>query len=321
MLKEYLRTRVIYYVILVFLSIILIFIAMVFKLKLEILKCIIITSFVTMTILFTANYIAIENSFKRIRTKLHVVKKPELITYYLDRPNHFESGYLYDMLEQISDSLYKVHKKNIDNQLEYQDYLLLFVHDLKLPLQNLKLTATEEQLSEIKYLELQVDNLLNYSKVSLDTINIKVTNVKVDKLINKVLKNNFDSIIDKQITMKNELKATTITTDEYWLEFILKQLVNNAITYCDSILSIKIIETNDQVSIIIENDGVLIRNDELKSIFDKGYSGSNAKDNSTGYGLYYVQLVATKLNCTVEASGNSINSFKILFKNKLNTTY
>ncbi len=314
MLKEYIRTRVIYYAILIFISFILLFISMVFKLKLEFLSIMIITSFVTMTVLFVANYISIEINFRRIRTKLHNIEKPELIAYYLERPNHFESGYLYDMLEQISDSLYKEHKKSVDNQLEYQDYLLLFVHDLKLPIQNLKLTATEEQLSEIKNLELLIDNLLNYSKVSLNTINIKITDVEVDKLIKKVLKSNFDLIVDKQIIVKNELMPTTISTDEYWLEFILKQLVNNAITYCDNKLGIKIIETTDQVSIVIENDGTLMRADELSSIFDKGYSGSNAKDNSTGYGLYYAQEVATKLNCQVEANTNSLNTFTISFR-------
>lgn len=314
MLKEYIRTRIIYYVILIFLSFILLFITTVFKLKLEFLSIMIITSFVTMTILFVINYISIELNFKRIRSKLHKIEKPELITYYLDRPNHFESGYLYDLLEEISNSLYKAHKKNVDNQLEYQDYLLLLVHDLKLPIQNLKLTATDEQLSEIKNLELLVDNLLNYSKVSLNTVNLKVTNVEVDKLISKVLKSNFDLIIDKQITIKNDLKPTIISTDEYWLEFILKQLINNAIKYCDNRLLVKIIETNDQVSIVIENDGPLVRDDEHSSIFDKGYSGLNAKGNSTGYGLYYAKEVATKLNCNIEVTSDQLNSFTISFR-------
>lgn len=314
MLAQYLKTRVVYYLGFMFIAIILLYCQVVFSLDKVVIWAIIISMFVTMTVIFAVSYIAIEHNFRKVRKKLNSIENPQLITYYLTRPSHFESGYLYDMLDQIAQSLYHKYKLNVDNQIEYQEYLLLLIHDLKLPIQNLKLTADSQSLSEISSLETLVDNLLNFSKISLQTVDLKITKVNLQEVINSIIKSNFDLILDKQIQISTEFVDATISSDGYWINFVIKQLVNNAIRYCDRLIVISIVENQNQIVIKIANDGKLIRSDELVSIFEKGYTGSNASFKSTGYGLYYSSQIASKLGCELDAEINqNLNTFKITF--------
>lgn len=314
MLADYLNSKAIYFIYWLFISIVISFLNFIFGINSLITTTIIITSFVTIVILLIINYISIQSNYKSIQKKLYKVEQPELIAYYLTRPKHFESGYIYDMLEQISHSLYSRYKQESDKQLEYQEYLQLFVHDLKLPIQNLKLISNDEGMSQVLILEQLVDNLLNFSKISLNNIDLKIAKVELDCVLNEIIKSNFNQIYDKQIKLTANIINITLRTDEYWLSFILKQLIDNGIKYCDKQLFISCYNDDKRVVIKISNDGILIRTDELSQIFDKGYIGSNSNSNATGYGLYYAKEVTDKLNCTIEAdTTNGLNNLSITF--------
>ncbi len=315
MLRQYIQNKIIYYIVWLFIVLILFFLKIIFNLNLLITATIILTSFITITIFLIINYVIIRKNFFKIKMKLSVIEKSELITYYFERPTHYESGYMYDMLEIISESLYTKNKENIDNQLEYQEYLLLFIHDLKLPLQNLKLISTKEEQTEILIMENLIDNLLNFSKISFKSIDLKIKKVNIEEVLNRVIKNNFNLIMEKKIKLEVEYNEMIIATDYYWLEFVFKQLINNSINYCENKIIIQVIDFEKKIEIIISNNGELIRNDELELIFEKGYTGSNAANNATGFGLYYSKIICEKLNFNLIATTNEeLNKFKISFR-------
>lgn len=314
MLADYLSSKAVYFISWIFFSIILFFLHFIFGINPLITTTIVITSFVTIVLVLIINYISIQNNYKTIKNKLYKVDKPELITYYLTRPRHYESGYIYDMLEQISHSLYSRYKRENDNQIEYQEYLQLFIHDLKLPIQNLKLTCNSEGMSQVLILEQLVDNLLNYSKISLNNIDLKIDKVELDHVLHEIIKSNFTQIYDKHIKLTTNITCITLRTDEYWLNFVLKQVIDNGIKYCDNQLLIGCYKYDNSVIIEISNDGALIRNDELSQVFDKGFVGTNSNSNATGYGLYYAKEVTNKLNCTIEVdTTNKLNNVIITF--------
>lgn len=315
MLKEYIRTRMLYYLVLLFIVIILFFFQNIFDWNSTNIMLISLSSFIAMTAVFIVNYIQLETNFKRVREKLDTIENPQLIGYYLSRPTHYESGYLYDMLDIIARDLYQRYKQNVDDQLEYQEYLLMFVHDLKLPIQNLKLINSSEGKLEIKKLEELTENLLNYSKISLNNTPINITSVNINDMLSEIIKSNFDFIIDKQIKVSYDCTDCIISTDNYWLSFILKQLINNAIKYCDTSIGINCAQVDDTMEISVCNDGKLLQADELGLIFDKGYTGSNSNSNATGYGLYYAQQVAAKLSCSIKVEANEKTTFKLVFSN------
>lgn len=315
MLKEYIKSRTIYYVVLLLISLLLILLQIILNLEQKVVGAIIVTAFISITINFILNYYLIERNFKKIRKKLTSIDHSELITYYLKRPNHFESAYLYDMLDVITHNLYQKYKYNIDKQLEYQEYLLLFIHDLKQPIQNLKLFASEEEKVEINEIENALNNLLNFSKISLNTIELNVSKANIELIINKILQSNFNIIIDRGITITRDYANSEVITDVYWLNFILKQLIENAIKYAQQQIKISVNNSNDRLIITIINDGILVKKDELEQIFERGYVGANAAMQATGYGLYYANEVANKLNCQLKFEIiNDLNQMEIEFK-------
>lgn len=315
MLKEYIRTRVVYYLGLLFISTILLFFQSIFDLEMSSIILIITSSFITMTILFIISFVNLQLNFKKVKSKLDNIENPEFISYYLTRPNHYESGYLYDMLDTIARSLYQRHKQTVDEQIEFQEYLLMFVHDLKLHIQNLKLVADKTSQIEVKRLEELTDNLLNYSKISFKNIDLNITQIDVKEVIDEIIKSNFDLIIDKQIKLNYNPINYKLSTDQQWFSFILKQLINNAIKYCDSYININFEYNQEQFKIVIENDGDLMQADEVASIFEKGYTGSNANRQSTGYGLYYAKQVANILSCNIKVEIADNTQFSIVFNN------
>lgn len=313
MLREYIAARIIYYIGLLFVALILFLFQAIFDLKSIVTITIIVSSFITMSILFTIQYIAIELNFKRLKNKLSEIENPELITYYLNRPKHYESGYIYDLLEVIARSLYERYKQNIDNQIEFQEYLLMLVHDLKEPIQNLKLTANASSQSEIHAIEELVDHLLNYSKISLSAVDVKITAVDLKGVLDTVIKSNFEVILDKRIKVETDYQQTFVSTDQYWLTFIVKQLISNGIKYCQQSLKVAIVSELQTLKIIISNDGAILKPDELDLIFDKGYIGSNAALGATGYGLFYSKQIAEKLGYQLTVEVDDQTSFILSF--------
>lgn len=314
MLSEYLRSRLIYYFIVLFLTITLLFLQVIFSLDQVIIITVIISILITMSLIFIIEYYLLENNFRQIRSSLKEIEHAQLITYYCKRPKHFTSAYLYDMLDEIAYNLYQKHKNHVDQQLEYQEYLLLFIHDMKLPIQNLKLSASQEEIGEIIVLENLIDNLLNYSKISLNTVELKVKKFDLKNILDQIIKNNFDAILDSRLTITTTYQSHELVSDSYWLSFILKQVINNAIKYADTKLDIRVEIKEGQLIIMICNDGLLVQDDEIDLIFEKGSTGSNAKEYSTGYGLYYAKQIALKLNCDIKFRvNNNYNQVQITF--------
>ena len=92
----------------------------------------------------------------------------------------------------------------------------------------------------------------------------------------------------------------SVLTDEKWLEFIVMQIINNAVQYkSNDILELKIcsIESNNGVKLIISDNGIGILESDIPRIFDKGYTGRNGRKNnsSTGLGLYLCKKLCSKL--------------------------
>ena len=79
--------------------------------------------------------------------------------------------------------------------------------------------------------------------------------------------------------------------DDKWLEFIIGQIIINAVKYKkegDCLITIRTQKEELKTILSIEDNGIGIRPEELGRIFDKGFTGSNGRQNrqSTGIGLY-----------------------------------
>ncbi len=119
-------------------------------------------------------------------------------------------------------------------------------------------------------------------------------------------------VLDKNhlLLIRNRVRADincrdTVYTDRKWIAFILNQMLLNSVKYRgeNPLLRISTRRERDGVLLIFEDNGIGIRQEELSRIFDKGFTGSNGRDNgrSTGMGLYLCKKLCDRLGIGLSA--------------------
>ena len=112
-----------------------------------------------------------------------------------------------------------------------------------------------------------------------------------------------------QNNMKVELKDVNIKcyTDEKWLEFILNQIITNSIKYRNdnnAVIKITGIQNKENIILKIKDNGIGIKKSEIDRIFDKGFTGTNGRNQtkSTGIGLYLCKRLCEGIGMEIDAN-------------------
>ena len=104
----------------------------------------------------------------------------------------------------------------------------------------------------------------------------------------------------KRIQLIYEPTDQSVLTDEKWLQFILEQLLSNAIKYTPK--GTITIRVDAEKTLRITDTGIGIAPEDLPRVFEKGFTGYNgrADKKSTGLGLYLCKQAAQKLSHRIE---------------------
>jgi len=91
-----------------------------------------------------------------------------------------------------------------------------------------------------------------------------------------------------------------IFSDIKWVEFILNQVLGNAIKYSkesNGIIKIYSTSTENKITLTIEDNGVGISERDIFRVFEKGFTGDNGRKfgKSTGMGLYLCKKLCNRL--------------------------
>lgn len=209
---------------------------------------------------------------------------------------------LEDKIRQLETDKHKVMK-------EMSDYYSLWIHQIKTPISAMQLTLENEDsplsrklMLELLHIEQYVDMVLTYQKLSVGSDYVFEEN-DLDVMIKEAIRYLRLEFIERKISLKYEPVNRTIITDKKWFEFILKQLISNALKYTRN-GSIEIyLEDN---YLCIKDDGIGIKESDLRRIFEKGYTGSNGHDNknSSGIGLYLCTNIVSNLGLKLSATSS-----------------
>ena len=224
-------------------------------------------------------------------------------------------------------------KNELQNQYDInsnlQDYFARWCHEIKIPLSSLVLMnekILDNDLKQaMKYSLEKIKQQLNYvmlgCKVQSHLYDLKVTKINLLDCIKSSIRNNRFFLIEKKFDIKIDIDETFVYSDKEWLTYIIDQLINNAIKYSkkDPYLKIWTKKDKNETSLFIEDNGEGIKKEDLPRIFERGYTGSNHRNNqykSTGFGLYMVDLILKRLghDSYVESSISKYTRFIIVFK-------
>ena len=142
----------------------------------------------------------------------------------------------------------------------------------------------------------------------------------INELLEEV-KDNFDfNQTEKggQITLELNGENYTLKADPVHISNVFYNLIDNAIKYCDREPQIAIRTKNERNSLIveIEDNGIGIKRDDQKMIFDKFYrvpTGNLHDVKGFGLGLYYVKIIvdAHEGNISLKSTPGKGTTFSI----------
>ncbi len=205
------------------------------------------------------------------------------------------------------------------------DFINNMTHELKTPIATISLSSemimrleTDDDLEkakkyagiifkENKRLETQVERVLNISTLDTENTTLNKKSLDFHELLVEV-KDTFDFnqlANGGKILIENNASVFTIQADPIHITNVVYNLLDNAVKYCTTKPFISITTKNERNYLVIEikDNGIGIRKEDLKMIFDKFYrvSTGNIHDiKGFGLGLFYVKLIINEHNGSID---------------------
>ena len=195
---------------------------------------------------------------------------------------------------------------------EMSDYYSMWVHQIKTPIAAmhvLQQTLEEEypeqkSIKEIKLelfkIEQYVEMVLTYLRMGEMSGDLKFEKYSLDAIVRQVIRKYSQMFILRKIHLQYAKTSQCIVTDEKWLQFVLEQVLSNALKYTKDggMIFIYTEEKENKKCLVIEDSGIGIQAEDLPRVFEKGFTGYNgrADKKSTGIGLYMCKKIMERLN-------------------------
>lgn len=249
------------------------------------------------------------------------------------------ADYNEDDLSVLKNDIYKVtiKLKNLSNYEQREQQFLMntledISHQLKTPLTALMITndilvnndlRKEErkeflmrEAKELEKMEWLITTLLKLSKLDSGAVKFKKEKVRVEELIDEALESLLVSLELKKVKVIKKHLDFNLICDRAWMREALTNILKNAYEHVLENGNIIINGEDNPVykAIIITDDGVGIKKEEIKNIFKRFYSASSSK-NSMGIGLNMARIIVQKHNGKIEVTSEpgKYTTFKIMF--------
>ncbi|MFV0391301.1 MAG: sensor histidine kinase [Paludibacteraceae bacterium] len=151
---------------------------------------------------------------------------------------------------------------------------------------------------ETKRLSLQVEKVLQMSMFENEKATLKLTEIYLNDLIKDIISSFSLKVTSKGGEIATNLKATNddVMIDEVHFTNVIFNLMDNALKYSDKIpiITLETWNEKDNVCLSVEDNGIGIKKENLKKIFEKFYrvSTGNVHDvKGFGLGLAYVKKI------------------------------
>lgn len=324
---EYIKERIPFLII----NLVLFFIVAIFMYIANVPKSIIIIVF-SIWFLPLVSYIVIElikskRYFDSINNVLENLDKKYLLPEVIDEANFIEGKILNNILKTLSKDMNERVKYFKDEQLEYREYIETWVHEIKTPIASTKLILENDdsKLSErvnyeIRKVENYIDQVLYYARSSDVSKDYIIKEFDLRAVVMKSIKSNSRDFINKKIKLELKEVSGKIFSDAKWIEFIINQVIVNAIKFSEAnkgIVEIYSEEYENNIVLTIKDNGVGIGDKDIDRVFEKGFTGENGRrfGKSTGIGLYLCKKLCSKLGLgiTITSKVNEGTKVNIVF--------
>lgn len=203
--------------------------------------------------------------------------------------------------------------------MEQSDYFATWVHQVKLPVSAMRLMLANHDMNEkdwkqqIFSLERYLSMVLAYLRMTSESSDYIFREFALDPVVRKAIRMFSTQFIYKKIRLDFQETHLKVLSDEKWLQFVIEQILSNAVKYSPAGSMIRICSIGSDL--IIEDEGCGISKSDLKRITEKGYTGENGRLNSSessGLGLYLVYSIMRKLNHPITIESEPQKGTKVI---------
>lgn len=247
-----------------------------------------------------------------------------LISEVMELPEQAEDQVYYRLLKMAGKSMLEQISEVKRERLEYKEYIEQWIHEIKTPITAMKLLCenhrtdwTKELLLELEKTNRFTEQALYFARSEYTEKDYSVREIALAQIVHQAIADNKYLLLQSGMRLEVEEIQDTVYSDEKWVRFILNQLIANAVKYQagQPVLRFSACRQQDQVVLMVEDNGIGISPADLPCIFEKGFTGQNGRivHQSTGIGLYLCKRLCEKLGIGIsaksEGKGTTISLF------------
>lgn len=249
-----------------------------------------------------ADYIKYRERFDLIG---HLHKEICVSLKHLPQANSVQEELYQELLQIAHEDKMEQLSRADQTREDLVEYFTMWAHQIKTPIAGMRLllqmsedSEKEELQGELFRIEQYVEMVLVYLRLGAENTDLVIQSCDLSKMVKKAVKTFAGQFIRKKLSVRIDGVCGQVITDEKWLEFVLEQLLSNAVKYTEQggvVISWK------NNTLCIADSGIGIASEDLPRIFEKGYTGYNGRmdKKSTGIGLYLCSRTMEKLGGTI----------------------
>lgn len=219
--------------------------------------------------------------------------------------------------------VFRAVRRQFKQSQQQQNFMMALTHELKTPiavaklnletLQKHKLSEEQQQqlisntLQEAGRLNTLCNNLLLTSKIEAGDYAVTTEKIDLTELVTESI-NDFKMRFPKRNIHFTAGRDIYFTGDRLLLQMAVNNLLDNAIKYSGKEGKIDIdLKKNDQIKLVIKDEGKGIPDDEKNKIFNKFYRIGNLhtrEAKGTGLGLYLTKKIVEQHNGNIIVTDN-----------------
>jgi two-component system phosphate regulon sensor histidine kinase PhoR len=178
------------------------------------------------------------------------------------------------------------------------------------------INMSTEQLGK---LNIMVEKLLETATLDSDSLELNKESIDLVDLLNSLVIRYKIQFSEKEFNTSFKVESLLTKVDVFHFENALNNILDNAVKYGGSIISIDLVPKDKSVEILISDNGNTLNKTNKERIFEKFYrvpKGNTHDVKGFGIGLYYTKTIIDKHNGSIVLDLNkNLTTFKITLPN------
>lgn len=262
---------------------------------------------------FSCHFWYTKKKYAKLERTMELLDKKYLISEVVKNKGNYQQQFYMELVRRACKSMLDELNEQEKQNMEYKEYIDSWIHEVKTPITAIQLmcdnernTVTDRIKLETKKVEMDIERMLYYSKSGETWKDYIIARHLLRNIVEDSIMKVYQILIYNGVKIDMQVEEEEVFTDEKWSSFIITQILLNCVQYqSEETLSIGIYVKKEKegTSLVIEDNGLGIKPEEINHIFEKGYVGSNGRKNerSSGMGMYICKRLCDKLDIGLHA--------------------